>query len=130
MTEPSLQRFTDPAGPGGFPTAARCGDLIFTSGQFGVELGGDPVPFAEEARVTLERGVAAVELAGGSRESIVSVRAYLQTMDDWPVWNEVFAQAFPEDARPVRTTVQIGAFLPPMRIEVEFVAAALEASTT
>jgi 2-iminobutanoate/2-iminopropanoate deaminase len=129
MTEPSLERFTDSSGLG-IPAAVRCGDLIFTSGQFGVELGGDPVPFAEEARRTLERGIAAVELAGGSRESIVSVRAYLKTMDDWPVWSEVFAETFADDARPVRTTVQIGAFLPPMQIEVELVAAALEAGSS
>jgi 2-iminobutanoate/2-iminopropanoate deaminase len=121
-----IEWFDDPeqASPH-YSQAVRHEDLIFTSGQFGVEIGGAPVPFPEQARIALRRAVEAVELAGGSRDTIISVRAYLRSMEDYAAWNEAYAEVLlGGPAKPVRTTVQIAAFLPPMLVELDVVAAA------
>jgi enamine deaminase RidA (YjgF/YER057c/UK114 family) len=69
-----IERFdTEWGNPRSYSQAVRAGDLIFTCGQVGVARGEKPLPFADEAEITLRRMVGAVEAAGGSLETILKV---------------------------------------------------------
>jgi 2-iminobutanoate/2-iminopropanoate deaminase len=105
-----------------YSQAVRAGDLIYTCGQLGVDPGAKPLPFAEEVEICLRRLVSAVESAGGSVETILKVNGYLADLKDFPVYDEAYRRIIGGNPKPARTTVQIAAFSPPIRVEVDAVA--------
>ena len=118
-----IQRFDAESGnPRSYSQAVRAGDLIFTCGQLGVDPGGKPLPFAEEVEICLRRLVSAVESAGGSIETILKVNGYLADLNDFPVYDEIYRRIIGVSPKPARTTVQIAAFPPPIRVEIDAVA--------
>ena len=103
------------AGPGVPPTigpyspGVRAGEFLYVSGQPGIdpetgELAGDSLrPQARQAMRNLE----AVLQAGGSRLDLVANTTVLVTdIGEFPVVNEVFAEAFPADP-PARMVMQV-----------------------
>lgn len=112
--------------PRSYSQAVRAGDLIFTCGQLGVNAGDKPLPFAEEVDICLRRLVSAVESAGGSIETILKVNGYLADMKDFPAYDEAYRRILASSPKPARTTVQIGAFAAPIRVEVDAVAVVRE----
>jgi 2-iminobutanoate/2-iminopropanoate deaminase len=119
-----LDHFSPPAAASAsYSTAVRSNELIVTAGQFGVDPGGAPVPFGKQARLALRRMIEAVELAGGDRDSIMSVRAYLERLEDYDEWNAAYRDVMGSgDRMPARTTVQVGGLVPPLLVEVEALA--------
>ncbi len=113
---------TDWGNPGSYSQAVRAGDLILTCGQLGAEPGGPAVPFAEQAETALRRLLAVIEAAGGSVETIVKINGYLASMDDFAAYDEIYRRLVAGDAKPARTTVQIGGFAAPLLVEVDAVA--------
>ncbi|NLG50568.1 MAG: RidA family protein [Chloroflexi bacterium] len=83
------------------------GSLVFVSGQGPVnpETGKAPESFREQAIQTLTNVKTIVEAAGASMADVVKVNAYLRSMDDFAVFNEVYKTFFSEPY-PARTTVQ------------------------
>lgn len=108
--------------PGSYSQAVCTGELIFTCGQLGVAPDEPDVPFEIQARTVLERLVAVVCEAGGSVESIIKVNGYLADLADFPVYDRLYREIIAGDPKPARTTVQIGAFAPPILVEVDAVA--------
>jgi 2-iminobutanoate/2-iminopropanoate deaminase len=102
------------SGPGVPPTigpysaGVRAGDLLFVSGQAGM----DPATgkligpaFREQAEQAM-RNVESVLLAGGSRLAlVVNTTVLLADFADFGELNEVFSAAFPTDP-PARMTMQ------------------------
>lgn len=114
---------------GPYSAGVRTGDLLFVSGQGGI----DPVTgqlagetFREQARQAF-RNLDAVLQAGGSRlDLVVSTTVLITDFAVFAELNEVFAEFFPLDP-PARMTMQVG--LPaPVHISVGCVAA-VEAHT-
>jgi 2-iminobutanoate/2-iminopropanoate deaminase len=108
--------------PGSYSQAVRLGDLIFTCGQLGAEPGGATVDFARQAETALRRLVTVVESAGGSIGTILRINGYLQTMDDFEAYDDIYRRVIAVEPKPVRTTVQIGGLVDPLLIEVDAVA--------
>jgi len=102
--------------------AVRAGDLIWTCGQLGTVPGADAIDFATEVETALRQLLAVVEDAGGNLETIVKINAYIADIDDFPVYDRVYRAVIMRQPMPPRTTVQIGRFLPPIRVEVDAVA--------
>lgn len=104
--------------------AARAGQLVFTCGlapvdpETGTILGG----VEEQTRRVLRHLELVLEEAGTSLENVVKVTAYLADIDEFAAYNEVYAEFFPENARPPRTTVQVGRFKGEMRVEIDAIA--------
>lgn len=122
-THIEIRRFDAEWGnPRSYSQAVRAGDFIFTCGQLGADPGGKALPFAEEAEICLRRLVGVVELAGGSVETILKVNGYLADLKDFPVYNELYSRIIGVSPKPARTTVQIAAFPPPIRVEVDCIA--------
>jgi 2-iminobutanoate/2-iminopropanoate deaminase len=102
------------SGPGVPPTigpysaGVRAGDLLFVSGQAGLDpatgsLSGPT--FGEQSKQAM-RNVEAVLVAGGSRlDLVVNTTVLLADFADFAELNEVFSAAFPADP-PARMTMQ------------------------
>jgi 2-iminobutanoate/2-iminopropanoate deaminase len=95
------------------------GRLLFISGQGPVDLatgqqtqGG----FEAEARLTLDNLRSAAAAAGTNLSRAVKVNVFLRDMDDFPSFNSIYTDYFPEP-RPARTTIQSD--LPGFAIEID-----------
>lgn len=104
-----------PPPAGAYSPAVRAGELVFVSGQVPRdpatgELRGETVE--EQVRYTLDRLRTVLAAAGAALDDVVSVTVYLQDIDDWEVFNRVYAEVF-RPPYPSRTAVgaQLGGFL-------------------
>lgn len=110
-----------PAGP--YTPALRWGDLLFVSGQVGVDPAtGEPVGggFGAEARRVLDNVKALVEAGGSSMDKVLKVTVYLTDMAHFPEMNAIYEEYFPTP-RPARSTVQAG-LARQFRIEIDVIA--------
>ncbi len=93
---------------GPYSAGVRAGDLLFVSGQPGIDpaTGRAAGPgFAEQARQAL-RNLGAVLQAGGSRaDLVVNTTVLLVDFADFAELNRAFAEVFPTDP-PARMTMQ------------------------
>lgn len=99
---PGVPRTIGPYSPG-----VRAGQFLYVSGQPGVEpeSGAASPEFGAQARQAM-RNVESVLRAGGSDLSrVVNTTVLVADIADFPVVNEVFAEAFPADP-PARMVIQ------------------------
>ena len=106
-----------------FTPAIVTGDLVFTSGQIGVDAKGQIVEGGIEAQTEqVFRNLATVlEAAGSSVDNIVKATVFLADMNDYNTLNELYRKQFKGDP-PARTTVQVAKLPRDARIEIEAVA--------
>jgi len=113
-----------PPGNATYSQATRCGHLIFTAGQLGVNPAtGELAPggLAAETAQALDN-IATVLAAAGSRLDLVArVNIYITRFDLLPVMNEVYARYFPVH-KPAKTTVEISRLDRGGMIEIEVTA--------
>lgn len=112
------------APPGGpYTPALRWGDLLFVSGQVGVDPAtGEPVAgdFGAEVRRVLDNVKTLVETGGSSMDKVLKVTVYLTDMARFAEMNAIYEQYFPEP-RPARSTVQAG-LARQFRVEIDVIA--------
>ena len=92
-----------PAAVGPYSQAIRCGDLIYTAGQIGI----DPQTgklveggIEAQARQVLTNLSAILRATGSSMSSAIKTTVFLRDIKDFGAMNQVYAQFFP-DAPPV-----------------------------
>ena len=110
--------------PNGIYTPAIVvGDLVFTSGQIGLDSKtGQLVEGFEAQFEQVFRNLAAVlEASGSSVDNMVKATVFLADMNDYNKINELYRAKFKSDP-PARTTVQVAALPRGARIEIEAVA--------
>ena len=108
-----------PAAVGPYSQAARHGDLVFLSGQIGLDPGsGELVTGGIEAQAhQVFRNLAAVcEAAGGGLDNLVKVNIYVTDLGNFATVNAVMAEHFSKPY-PARATVEVSAL--PLGAEVE-----------
>ncbi|GHA78089.1 RidA family protein [Streptomyces termitum] len=103
---------------GRFPHLRRAGDLVFVSGTSSRRPDGgftgasaDPMGVTDldiraQTRAVLDNIAGILAAAGGGLDDLVSVTAYLVSMNDFGGYNEVYAEYFDETG-PTRTTVAV-----------------------
>jgi 2-iminobutanoate/2-iminopropanoate deaminase len=106
-----------------FTPAIIVGDLVFTSGQIGLDPKTGQLPEGFEAQFEqVFRNLAGVlEAAGSSTEHMVKATVFLADMNDYNKMNELYRAKFKGDP-PARTTVQVAALPRAARIEIEAIA--------
>lgn len=110
-----------PAGP--YTPALRWGELLFVSGQVGVDPAtGAPVAgdFGAEVRQVLTNVRTLVEAGGSAMDKVLKATVYLTDMALFAEMNAVYEQFFPEP-RPTRSTVQVG-LAKQYRVEIDVIA--------
>ena len=102
-----------------------CDGWIFASGQVPLDpttgrvVEGD---VAEQTHRVLENLRAVLETAGAGPEDVVRTTIYLTDLDDFQRVNATYAEHFPNEPQPARTTVQVAALPMGARIELDCIA--------
>jgi len=106
-----------------FSPAIITGDLVFTSGQIGIDPKTGQLPEGMEAQLEqVFRNLATVlEASGSSVDHIVKATVFLADMNDYNKMNELYRAKFKGDP-PARSTVQVARLPRDARIEIEAVA--------
>ncbi len=110
-----------PQAIGPYSQAIVAGDLLFCSGQVGLDPStGDLVDGGLKAQV--ERGLqnlsAVLEEAGASLDDVLKTTVFLVSMEDFPAMNEIYGRFFRE-AYPARSTVAVAALPKGAVFEIE-----------
>lgn len=106
-----------------YSPAIVTGDLVFTSGQIGIDSRTGKLAEGFEAQLEqVFRNLAAVlEASGSSVDHIVKATVFLADMNDYDKMNELYRAKFKGDP-PARSTVQVARLPRDARIEIEVVA--------
>jgi 2-iminobutanoate/2-iminopropanoate deaminase len=100
------------------------GDLVFVSGQLGIDPStGEVVEggIGPQTEQTMKNLGAVLEAAGSSLLNVLKASIFLVDLGDFAAMNEVYARHVGPDF-PARATVQIGALPSGARVEIEVVA--------
>jgi 2-iminobutanoate/2-iminopropanoate deaminase len=113
-----------PKAIGPYSVATRFGDLVFASGQLGLDpTNGNLVAGGVEAetRQALENLKAVLEAAGTSFANVMKTTIFLRDMADFSRVNTIYGEYFPANS-PARSTVQVAALPKGGAVEIEAVA--------
>jgi 2-iminobutanoate/2-iminopropanoate deaminase len=110
-----------PGAAGPYSPAVRAGDWLALAGQVGIDpatgkLAGEGV--ADQTRQALANVVAVLGDCGASLSDVAKTTVFLVDMGDFPVMNEIYADAF-AGHRPARSTIAVAALPLGARVEVE-----------
>jgi 2-iminobutanoate/2-iminopropanoate deaminase len=112
-----------PSAIGPYSQAVRVGELLFISGQLGI----DPTngELAEEiekqTKQAFENLKAILEAGGSSLEEVVKVNVFLRNMDNFSVMNEIYASYFTEQF-PARCCVEVSKLPKEAEVEIDVIA--------
>lgn len=101
-----------------------CGDLVFVSGQLGIDpatgqvVDGGIGPQTERIMLNIQ---AILEEAGSSLDALVKTTIFLADLADFAALNEVYAR-FVGDTPPARATFQVAALPSGALVEIEAIA--------
>lgn len=113
-----------PAAVGPYSQAIRMGNLVFTSGQIALDpstgklVEGDVVAQTQQVMRNLEAVLAA---ASSNLNNVIKTTVFLQNMNDFPIFNQTYAQYFPVNP-PARSTVEVAKLPLGGLVEIECVA--------
>jgi 2-iminobutanoate/2-iminopropanoate deaminase len=114
-----------PRALGPYAQAVVAGDLVFCSGQVGL----DPATgrlvaggVVAEATRAIENLSAVLGAAGLTLAAVVKTTVYLVDLGEFAAMNEVYGRYFPAP-HPARATVQVAALPAGARVEIEAIAA-------
>ncbi|MBE0518604.1 MAG: hypothetical protein IH630_05195 [Thermoplasmata archaeon] len=112
----------EPVGP--YSQAVMSGDLIFCSGQLGI----DPVSgaivqgdVADQARRALRNLSEILEASGSRVANVLKVTVYVRNIKDFALVNQVYADFFGE-YRPSRSVVEVSGLPKNALIEIDLIA--------
>ncbi|KAL2866873.1 Endoribonuclease L-PSP/chorismate mutase-like protein [Aspergillus lucknowensis] len=112
-----------PAPPPFLNQATIVGNVIFCSGQLGVDPKTGRIvegSVKDRARQTLRNLSAVLEAGGSSLADVAKVNIFLADMKDFAAVNEVYVEAFPEP-RPARTCIAVKTLPQGSDVEIECV---------
>lgn len=113
-----------PAAIGPYSQAVSVEDMLFTSGQLGINPAtGDLAEGVEaQTRQSLENIAAILESAGYSRKNVVKTTVFIKDMNDFSTVNQIYS-AFFGDHKPARSCVEVARLPKDGLVEIEVVAA-------
>ncbi|HYV09891.1 MAG TPA: Rid family detoxifying hydrolase [Pyrinomonadaceae bacterium] len=107
-----------------FTPAIVTGDLVFTSGQIGIDSKTGQLAeggFEGQFQQVFKNLTAVLDASGSSIDHVVKATVFLADMNDYNAMNELYRKQFKGDP-PARTTVQVARLPRDARIEIEVVA--------
>ena len=124
MTRRAVSTNAAPGAVGPYSQAITTDDLVFCSGQVGLDPAtGQLVPGGLEAET--ERAIrnleAVLDAAGCTLADVVKTSCFLADINDFASFNGVYARFWP-DPPPARSTFQVAALPRAARVEIEAVA--------
>jgi 2-iminobutanoate/2-iminopropanoate deaminase len=123
MTRQAISTGGAPGAIGPYSQAIRSGDMVFCSGQLGL----DPISgeLADGVEAQAERALrnlqSVLDAAGLGFDDVVKTTIFLADMADFAAVNAVYG-TFMADPPPARSTVQVAALPKGGRVEIEAIA--------
>jgi 2-iminobutanoate/2-iminopropanoate deaminase len=123
MTRQAISTGGAAAAIGPYSQAIRSGDMLFCSGQLGIDPAtGELVEGVEaQAERALRNLQSVLDAAGLSFDDVVKTTIFLADIGDFAAVNAVYARFMP-DPPPARSTVQVAALPKAGRVEIEAIA--------
>ena len=112
-----------PAAVGPYSQGIRAGNLLFISGQLGLDVETGQIPYGDveaQARNVLKNLATIAEAGGTSLAQAVKVTVYLTDMGDFEKMNQVYATFFPENP-PARVCVEVGRLPKGVQVEMDVI---------
>lgn len=113
-----------PAAVGAYSQATTNGDILITAGQLPITADGDLLDDAsvgEQTKQSLRNVEAILEAEGVSLEDVLKTTVFLDDIDDFEEFNEVYSEFF-DDEPPARSAVEVGKVPKGAAIEIEAIA--------
>lgn len=106
-----------------FSPAIITGDLVYTSGQIGIDSKTGQLAEGFEAQLeqVFQNLTTVLEASGSGIDHVVKATVFLADMNDYNTMNELYRKKFKGDP-PARSTVQVAKLPRDARIEIEVVA--------
>ena len=113
-----------PAAIGPYSQAIEVNGFVFTSGQLGLipDTGELAHNLSTQTVQALENLTAVLKAAGMTLSNVVKTTCYLQSMEDFSLFNEIYAQYFGEH-KPARSCFEVAKLPKGALVEIEAVAA-------
>jgi len=123
MTRQAISTGGAPGAIGPYSQAIRSGDMVFCSGQLGIEpVSGELVEGVEaQAERALRNLQSVLDAAGLGFDDVVKTTIFLADIGDFAAVNAVYARFMP-DPPPARSTVQVAALPKGGLVEIEAIA--------
>lgn len=117
--------YTDnaPKAIGPYSQAIKYGDILFISGQLGINPKTNELPadIETQTKYSMENLKAILEEAGMGLNDVVQTHIFLKDIKDFQKVNEIYAKYFESDY-PARSTMQVAALPKDGKIEIEMTA--------
>ncbi len=106
-----------------FSTAVRVGQMLYLSGQIGIDGSGKVVPggIAAETRQAMENIRATLEQYGSSLDHVIKATIMMADMSEWAEMNKVYVTYFPNHL-PARSALGANGLALGARVEIECIA--------
>jgi len=123
MTRQAISTGGAAAAIGPYSQAIRSGDMVFCSGQLGIDPAtGELVEGVEaQAERALRNLQSVLDAAGLGFDDVVKTTIFLADIGDFAAVNAVYARFMP-DPPPARSTIQVAALPKGGRVEIEAIA--------
>jgi 2-iminobutanoate/2-iminopropanoate deaminase len=125
MSKAVIETDRAPAAIGPYSQAVRAGDLIFTSGQIGLDpKTGELVPGGVETqtRRVLDNLTAVLEAAGAGWRDVVRTTIFLTDIGDFALVNKLYGERVGVGMLPARSTVQVAKLPKGAAVEIDAIA--------
>ena len=103
--------------------AVKAGDFLFLSGQLGVD---DNFNLAdgifEQTRLCINNMLGILETASMNLDNVIKTTVWLTNVNDFADFNQVYAELFPQNTPPARSTVCSALAIPGALVEIEAIA--------
>lgn len=112
-----------PAAIGPYSQAIRIGQMVYTSGQIPLNAEGQLIQggIREQAQQVFDNLKEVLASAGCSLQDVVKSTVFLKDMNQFPEFNQVYADYFGEH-KPARSTVEVARLPRDVLVEIEVIA--------
>ena len=118
-----IQTENAPKAVGPYSQAIAVGDLVFCSGQIGLEpkTGELAIGVEEQTKQALQNLAAVLAEAKCKKDQVAKTTIFLKNISDFKIVNEIYAEFFGEH-RPARSTVEVSNLPKGALVEIEAIA--------
>lgn len=118
-----IQTEKAPQAIGPYSQAIQSGNLLFISGQLGLDFTGNLIAedVAAQTRQALENIKLIIEAAGFKMDDIVKTTIYLRDLNDFTIVNNIYSEYF-QPPYPARACVQVSKLPKDGKVEIEAIA--------
>jgi 2-iminobutanoate/2-iminopropanoate deaminase len=107
-----------------FSPGVQAGEFLFVSGQVAQDNNGNVVGVSDceaQTRHVMSRIQTIVEAAGATMQDVVKITTFLTQLDNYPAFNKVRSETFPNSPPASSTVIVAGLVRPEFLVEVEAV---------